>query len=73
MNKNDIHEGQRVHYAPEFGRKENGIVKEITEHAVFVVYKCDGDWNNYKKYTGANTSSADIYPGWITENEYVKH
>lgn len=65
MNKDSIKEGQYVHYAPGHGKKENGRVKSITEHAVFVVYNCDGNWDHYKDYTGANTNPKDLREGWV--------
>jgi hypothetical protein len=69
MTIEEIKVGQRVHYAPSHGKKENGIVKSITEHAVFVVYKCGGEWDHYQDYTGQNTPIEDLYPGWTTEKE----
>lgn len=67
MNKEDISVGQKVHYATEHGQKENGRVKSITEHSVFVVYHCAGNWDHYEDYTGANTNPRDLRPGWVNE------
>lgn len=60
--------GSKVHYCPEYGNKENGIVKSHhpTElFIVYVVYKCAGDWKNYQNYTAASTVTTDLKPGWI--------
>lgn len=67
MNRENIAVGQKVHYAPEHGRKENGIVKSITEYSIFVVYNCDGDWAHYGLYTAANTNARDLRPGWADD------
>lgn len=69
MNKEDIKVGQNVHYAPGHGKKENGRVKSITDHAVFVVYNCGGNWDHYKDYTAANTNPRDLHPGWVNEKD----
>jgi hypothetical protein len=73
MNKEDIQVGQNVHYAPEHGLKENGVVKSITEHAVFVVYNCGGEWHRYKEFTGCSTNPIDLRPGWVADarNAYL--
>lgn len=67
MTKEQLKEGQYVHYAPEHGKKENGRIKSITEHGVFVVYNCAGNWDHYKDYTGANTNPRDLRDGWVTK------
>ena len=72
MNKEDIKEGQYVHYAPSHGKKENGRVKRITDTAVFVVYNCDGDWDHYDDYTAANTNPRDLLPGWTDLQQQIK-
>lgn len=68
MEKENIAVGQKVHYAPEHAAKENGIVKSITEHGIFVVYNCGGDWANYRDYTAANTNLRDLRPGWADDS-----
>jgi hypothetical protein len=61
--------GQKVHYLPFTGstEPENGIVKSQCEDGrhVFVVYKCDGDWENYQNYTAARTLNSDLREGWV--------
>lgn len=71
MFKEDISVGQEVHYAPSHGQKENGVVKSITEHGVFVVYNCGGHWNNYRDYTAACTDPIDLRPGWVPDARNV--
>jgi len=69
MNRIDIKIGQKVTYIPIVGDPEIGIVKAfaVNPESVFVVYKCNNDWKDYKNYTGANTHIKDLYPNWITE------
>ena len=63
--------GDKVYYQPAHyiaeNRWENGIVKEIPEHAlasVRVVYNCAGEWRNYMSYTSALTNCNDLFIGW---------
>ncbi len=59
---------QPLHYKEEPKEKwENGMVKEIPDHtntAVRVVYNCEGNWDNFKDYTGCLTNIRDLYLGW---------
>lgn len=59
--------GDKVHYTanPQRGI-ENGIFKDYASHmqGAFVVYNCQGDWDNYKNYTAANTNFSDLELGW---------
>ena len=64
MNKDDLLVGQRVHYLPDFGIPENGIVKRLSENGAFVVYNCNGEWDRLEDYTAANTNARDLRPGW---------
>lgn len=59
-----INEGQKVTYHSH-GKHEQGIVKSISddEH-VFVVYHCDGNWDDYKNYTAVRTKISDLTLGW---------
>jgi len=56
--------GQKVHYCPKFGEKENGIIKSFNsdKSIAFVVYKFEGD---YRQYTGQSTRIEDLRNGWI--------
>lgn len=66
-----LKEGDKVHYCPEYGKKENGIVKELRDNGAFVVYHCAGQWDNYRNYTGALTDYKDLKTGWV--NTIVTH
>lgn len=61
----DIKKGDKVHYCPSHGAKENGMVKEVRGDIAFVVYKCAGEWGNYMNYTGAATDLKDLKKGWV--------
>ena len=66
----NIKVGDKVQYGPDRVIKldkkyQNGMVKELVDdHYVRVVFNCDGDWDNYQKYTGALTPIRDLYFGW---------
>jgi hypothetical protein len=64
--------GDKVHYSPQRGEKENGIVKLIYTHIAFVVYHCNNDWHNYADYTGQSTEVIDLKPGWIEQPQTIK-
>ena len=72
--------GDKVHYQPKHYRNdewENGMIKEIPDFAddhnshgyncIRVVYKCDGNWKNFKDYTSALTNLDDLKLGWRHE------
>jgi len=66
MAKAVIYSGQKVHYTEFDGSYQNGIVKGVAadgKHA-WVVYKCGGDWENYKNYTGVRTAINELRGGW---------
>lgn len=61
--------GDKVHYSPKKGPKENGIIKRIdpvkgTTPIIYVVYHSNNDWDNYKNYTAIWTKQEDLRPGW---------
>jgi hypothetical protein len=60
-----IKEGDYVHYWPGYGKPENGRVKHITPHAMFIVFKCNDEWQHYKDYTGQNTPVEYVRHGWV--------
>lgn len=70
-----IKPGDKVHYTPSHGKKENGIVKSLTPdgEGAFVVYNCNKDWDNYQNYTGCSTNFRDLKPGWadMTNKKYI--
>lgn len=60
--------GQKVHYVPQVGEPENGIVKSKHPGSAgiyYVVYKCGGHWGHYYNYTAASTQESDLREGWI--------
>jgi hypothetical protein len=64
MDIEKISEGMKVNYKSNHGEPENGIVKAIGVAIVFVVYKCNNDWDNYKNYTAAATHPGSLKAGW---------
>lgn len=56
--------GQRVTYAPNYGKRERGVVKRDDGDYAFVVYHCDGQWSRYADYTAARTDKRDLVMGW---------
>ena len=52
--------GRYVLYYPGYGDPERGRIKSFNTHFVFVVYKCNNDWDNYKDYTGCSTRREDL-------------
>ena len=65
--------GDKVHYQPDHysdDEFENGMVKEIRDNindSIFVVYNCNGNWNNFRNYTSALTNLRDLKIGWRHE------
>lgn len=57
--------GRWVWYKPSFGDKEKGKLKSWNSQFIFVVYKCAGEWDRFKDFTGAPTSPKDL--------EFIKH
>ena len=63
----NISVGDYVCYRTKHSAPENGIVKELVEDShelVRVVYRCDGDWDNYQNYTSALTPLSRLSLGW---------
>jgi plastocyanin len=55
--------GDKVTYVTK-DKKEHGIVKSLSdEENYFVVYSCNNDWKNYKKYTAAKTHDNFLIKG----------
>lgn len=54
--------GEWVTYVDGSGHEEKGRIKKLDNHkqVAWVVYKCNGDWDNYQKYTGQSTKYSDI-------------
>lgn len=67
LTKKDI--GKYVKYTPPFegGISETGRIKSWNTKFVFVVYRCDNNWDEYEKYTAAATNPYDLI--FIHENK----
>lgn len=58
LTKKDI--GRWVIYDDGIGNVERGRLKSWNDHFIFVVYKCNHDWDNFTDYTGNATFPDDI-------------
>ncbi len=58
LRKEDI--GKWVLYIAPHGKTEKGRIKSWNEKYLFVVYKCDGEWDKFQNYTGAATCPKDL-------------
>lgn len=56
MQQSDLKIGCWVYYTGGYGSNQKGRIKHFNGDWVFVVYKCDNDWNNFQKYTSARTN-----------------
>lgn len=52
--------GHWVTYTPSSGEQQTGRIKSWNDKFIFVVYKCAGDWGNYKNYTGVATNLKNL-------------
>lgn len=57
LTENDV--GRWVQYQA-VGKRETGRIKSWNEKWIFVVYKCNEKWDNFKDYTAAATSPEDL-------------
>jgi hypothetical protein len=55
--------GKWVYYIPTCGRPEVGKIKSWNDTFIFVVYKCDDNWDRYQDYTGCATNPGDLVYG----------
>lgn len=65
--------GDKVTFNPPGARKgerEKGIVKAVhpRAEAIWVVFNCGEDWDNYKNYTAALVRIQDLEAGWKITN-----
>jgi hypothetical protein len=47
-----------------------GKVKSVhpnTNDILFVVFRCNDEWDDYEKYTSQATNLKNLKPGWITD------
>jgi hypothetical protein len=57
LSEKDI--GRWVNYYG-YGTVEEGKIKSWNDDFVFVVYKCDHNWERFKDYTGCATNPDDL-------------
>lgn len=53
--------GEWVEYRGAGGEKERGRIKSWNEEFVFVVYKCNNEWDRFQNFTGQATRHADLH------------
>ena len=53
--------GRWVVYKDRFDSKPDvGRIKSWNQKFIFIVYRCDGNWDQFEKYTGVATDPADL-------------
>lgn len=52
--------GRWVTYTGGAGETEKGKLKSWNDQFIFIVYKCDGQWNRFFDFTGVATSPDDL-------------
>lgn len=58
LRKEDI--GRWALYEGSAGEKEKGRIKSWSDKYVFVVYKCDSQWDRFQDFTAAATNPKDL-------------
>lgn len=58
LTKEDV--GRWIEYTGGAGEKEQGRLRSWNDDYVFVVYKCDNQWDCFMDFTAASTSPADL-------------
>jgi hypothetical protein len=62
----EVFPGEKVYFWDGKENKDNGIIKSTRdENSAYVVYSCDGDWDNYGSYDGELTFYSQLFPGWV--------
>jgi hypothetical protein len=54
------HVGKWVEYRGGAGETERGRIKSWNDQFVFVIFRCDGEWNRFKDFIGAATDPNDL-------------
>ncbi len=49
-----------VEYRSGTGETERGRIKSWTDKYVYVVYKCDNQWQRFQDFTGCATDPSDL-------------
>ena len=52
--------GRWVLYNDGHGKLEKGRIKSWNDKFIFVVYKCDNQWDRFTEYTGCATDPNDL-------------
>lgn len=52
--------GKWVEYTGGVGEKEKGKIKSWNDNWVFVVYKCNNEWDRYYNFTGVATNFKEL-------------
>ena len=58
LEKRDV--GHWVMYKPSIGKQQLGRIRSWNDKFIFVVYKCAGEWDRFKEYTGVATNPKDL-------------
>jgi hypothetical protein len=54
------HVGQWVRYRGRMGEWEEGRIKSWNDRYLFVVFKCDNNWDRFEDYTGQSCDLSTI-------------
>lgn len=60
LTKSDI--GRWVEYRGGAGEVERGRIKSWNDSYIFVVYKCNDEWDRFQDFTGVSTRPEDLKP-----------
>jgi len=52
--------GRWVSYIPAYGNIEHGRIKSWNDKYIFVVYKCNNEWDRFQDFTGVATNPEDL-------------
>ena len=58
LTEDDI--GKWVIYQPIKGKPEEGRIKDWNDKFVFVVYRCENRWDNFRGYTAQGTKPEQL-------------
>lgn len=63
--------GKWVLYKAAYGEIEKGKIKSWNDKFIFVVYKCNYEWDKFQDYTGCATDPNDL--NFATLWEVIRH
>ena len=52
--------GRWVKYEDSVGKTERGRIKSWNDKYIFVVYKCNNQWDRFQDFTGCSTNPEDL-------------